>query len=254
MQKKDIKTLIIIAGILVFISFISYIIFSAFNIKETSLNSSIIVDGNSYWQYQDKNWKDLPNMDSIDWKQYRVYTNNNYIDTYYVTLTNNKLYFFDKDNNSYHLDSPTLSISAKSNVSPIDYIEEDIDNDDQTIINSYLKSQKINYTGEYSIKEKYKTDLNNDQQADYIYLISNQLYSDNPFYIMFARHKNKNISIIKQIGEENIEQYKLAWILNITSDNLSNIILKKYYLDGYHYYLYKYDKKHEYEKLFNRKD
>lgn len=250
MNKKDIKTLIIITGILLFITFISYLIFSGIEMKEKTLNASFIVNGKNYWQYQNNNWQDLNNINSINWKQYKVYTNNSYINTYYVTANNNKLYFFDKDNNSYHIEPPTLAISSKSNVEPINYEQEELNNNDQDIISSYLKSVKIKYNGEYSIKEKYKTDLDNNGELDYIYIISNQLYSDDEFYIIFAKYGNKNITINKQTDTENLSRYELGWILNITSDKLPTIILKKYYLDNYEYHLYQYTKKNNYQELF----
>lgn len=251
LNKKDIKTLIIITCILLFISFVSYFIFSGIDMKEQQLNSSFIVDGNNYWQYNDKNWKNLNSIDSINWEKYKVYTNNNYVDTYYVTSNSGKLYFFDKDNNSYHVDSPTLAISSDSNVGPINYEQEEINTSDQDIINSYLKSIKITYNGDYSVFEKYKTDLDNNGESDYIYILSNQLYSDDVFYIIFARCGSKNITINKQIVEENIEQYELAWIININSDKLPSIILKRYYLDNYEYYLYQYSKKNGYQQVLN---
>lgn len=246
MNKKDLKTIIIISSVLIFISFISYLIFNGIENNKKAFNASIIVEGKEFWQYNKGNWQDLEKIDSIDWQEFKVYSENKYINNYFITTANNKTYFFDSNRESYKVTSPFLGISIESKTAPIDYTQSEFTEEDNKIINKYLNKNNINYNGEYSTKEKYSTVINTKQSN--IYIISNELYSDEVFYIIFMRYDNKNITIIKQDGK--IDKFQLAWILDININKMPTIILKKEYMEDYEYYLYTYDKNNEYKKNF----
>lgn len=254
MNKKELRRLGMIILILAILLIIYCIVFTILEEHNRKSNANIIIDGTRYLSYENKKWRDLQTIESIKMNEFKIYINNNYINTYFITETNKKIYFFDSTYQSYKVQAPFIAINKDSNVGLIDYQTASITDEDTNIINKYLKSVKIEYSGTYSTMEKYITDLNADEEEDYIYILCNELYSDNPFYIVFAKVGYKNITINKQINNSNLEKYELIWILTTKQKGYNDIILKTPSLESYDYHLYRYNSKKEYKEILNQKD
>lgn len=252
MTKSEIKTLVLFIITFLFVFVFCYIVFTKEEEHNNSLNANIIVDGSRFLEYKNLRWSDLKNLKSVETDQFKVYSDNNYFGDYFVTSANDMYYFFDSDYNSYEVDSKFLAISKNSSLSIIDYNKENFNEEDNRIINKYLGSIDIKYYGDYSIKEKYVTNLNNDEDRDYIYILCNDSYSDNVFYVIFAKVSNKLITINKQVNVDNLEKYELAWILNTTNDSYNDIILNINVFESFDYYLYSYNGDKEYNEILEK--
>ncbi len=238
MRKKDIKTMLIVLLPMFIIGFLAlFISFYSYNKKNTSL----IVNGANFWQFKNGKWYNYVTIGDLDWKKYNVYFENKYINNYYVTITNNKTYFFNDNDDSYDVDSPYIAIRGDNNVKPIIFKENDFISDDINIVNSYLKKIKINYNGDYSEQKKYVTDVNGDGKEDYVYVVSNELYNDsNLFYLVFAYCNGKFINIDIQQNSSSFIHYDLSWILNIRNNGYYSIVLSEPKEYDEKYYLYQY--------------
>ena len=248
MRKKDIKTLLIVLLPMLIIGIVAYIIsINSYSTKDTSL----IVNGTNFWEYKNSKWYSYVTIGDLDWKKYNVYFDNKYINNYYVTITNNKTYFFDDNDDSYDIDSPYIAIRGDKNAKPIMYIENEFDSNDMNIVNAYLRKLKINYNGDYSEQKKYVTDINGDGKKDFIYIVSNELYNDNNlFYLVFAYCNGRYISIDTQQNSSTFVHYELSWILNIKSDGFKYVVLTEPKEYDEKYYLYRYETK-EYNLVFD---
>ena len=230
----------------------SYVGLSYFEKSKKSFDGFLLVDGSEYWQYSNDSWKETNNIEEIDWHKFHVFSQNVYINDYYLSFYNNKYYFFDVDKNSYKVERPFLASSVESNISVVNYIDSSVSDDDMNIIGTYLSTNNILYHGNYSVLKKYVVDLDGKSTDDYVYVISNQLYSDeDAFYIVFAYYDDKIVTIDKQTGGDSFYDYDLAWVINVKSNGIHDIILKKYYKDNYVYSLYQYSKKNGYIRLFS---
>ena len=245
MKEYNIKTFLIVIVPMLLMAIIAIM----FSHKDKNYNVSLIVNGIDYWKYNNKKWTNLETSDEIDWKKYDIYSSNKYINSYYVTINNNKTYFFDSNNDSYDVEPPYLAITSKSNIKILNFKEVEFNDSDNNIINFYLRKIKINYEGEYSKQKKYITDINNDNKEDYLYIISNELYTDkNVFYLVFAKYNNKIIAINNQINKDIFIHYDISWILNMQHNGFNNIILTepKEYNTRYYLYTYNIDEKQYY--------
>lgn len=249
MTKREIKMLLFAIIVFLVVFVLCYVIFTKEEENINSLNSNIIIDGNRFLGYKNLVWSDLKDFHNIEDEEFKVYSSNQYVGDYFVTVTNDKYYFFDSDYNSYDMDSSFLAVSKNSKLSVINYSGSIFNDEDSDIIKKYLKSIDINYNGDYSIKMKYVTNLNNDQVEDYVYILCNELYSDEIFYVVFARIGSKNITINKQISGNNLKRYELMWILNTTNNKYNDIILGESIFEAYNYYLYSYQGKKEYNEI-----
>lgn len=250
MNKTDFKTLVVILVVLLIFSIIVLILYNVTEKEKVDMSGNFIVDGNRFFEYNGTKWSDLGSIDSIIMNKFKIYSNNTYVGSYSVSENNGKYYFFDDEYESHDVTSPFIAISEDSEVSVIDYKKADFNSSDYNKASEYLKSIDIDYDGEYNISDKYIVDLDNDNNSDYIYVLSNQLYSDDVFYVVFANIDNDYITINKQIGVSEIKRYTLGWVLNITNDKLNDIILREEDRDFYNYYLYRYFKgSNEYQRV-----
>ena len=206
---------------------------------------TIILNGVNFWKRDNNQWYkyDSINDEDFDWKQYRVYFGNKYIDKYYVTINNLETYFFDKNNDSYDVEYPYIAIDSGLDYRPVSFRSDELYNDDIKIINSYFEENGINYEGDYNEKKKYIVDINGDNKEDYIYILSNELYTQkNAFYLVFAFSNNKFITIDNQINKESFTHYDLIWVLNMKSDGYYHVILNEPRDYNEKYFLCKYNK------------
>ena len=246
MTKKELKTLSIVICLFAIITLVIYSISNYYETKNHFYDATIVVDGYAYWKYQNTAWKKIDNTKDYDWKNFNIYTNNTFINKYAFVNTNNKFYFFDSNRDSHNIESPFLAITEQSHLQPIAFAEGEFTDNDNNNIKDYLKSQKINYNGEYSLKKKYTAVFNEKNLS--IYLLSNQLYSNDEIYTVFINYNNKNIPVYKNIKNQEIERLDIGWILNTTVNEMPTLILKKEYMESYEYYLYDYNKKSGYSK------
>ena len=219
--------------------------------EKNDISAYLVIDGNRVLRYDGNNWEKVDSLENITMKEFKVYSNNDYKGDYFLTKTNNKYYFFDDKYNSYNIESPFLAVSVKSKLEPINYELVELNDSDYDIVDNYLKKIKINYSGDYSKQEKYVTDLNGDNKRDYIYVLSNQLYSDDVFYVVFAKCGSKYITINSQTSANDIKDYELAWILTSSKDKFNDIILKSDKNEVYNYYLYRYNQKNGYNIIIS---
>ncbi len=249
MNKTDFKTLIVILVVLLAFLLVVFVIYNFTEKEKQDMSGNFIVDGNRFFEYNGTKWSDLGSIDSIIMNKFNIYSNNTYVGNYSVSENNGKYYFFDDEYESHDITSPFIAISEDSEVSVIDYKMADFSSSDYNKASEYLRSIDIDYNGEYNVSDKYIVDLNNDNKSDYIYVLSNQLYSDDVFYVVFANIGNDYITINKQINVNEIEKYTLGWVLNISNDKLNDIILRKEVMEFYDYYLYRYFKNQEYQRI-----
>ena len=236
MNKSYIKIYVVL--VIIFVLLIS---FSMTFLKEEKVKNGFIIAGEKQiFEYNNKTWQ-YSTQSKVEWKKFNVYSGLSYIGKYYLTNNNNKYYFFDDNNDSNDVQYPFIAISNGLNIELIDYFKEDIDNNDINIIFNYLKKKRINYDGDYSIKNKYVIDLNNDGKNDSIYFISNQLYSNDIFYVVFAKVGFKYIDISIERNNEIKDRYDLGWVISSKNKNYYDIILKGGNSEYPDYYLLSYN-------------
>ena len=233
MKKTNMKIMI---GLIVFslILLIIILIFSKFETKDVGY---IVLDNSNIYEYKNHKFK-ISKDDDYIWKKYNIYSNYNYVNKYYISK-NNRTYFFNDNNESMSVESPFIAFGDKLNIKLIDYKEDNnISDSDKSNIIKYLKSKNINYDGEYSTLEKYIVDLDDNGKNDNIYVVSNQLYSDDVFYVIFADVGFKFIDISFQ-NNNNIIYYDIKWILSTKEKMLYDIVLYRIKNENYDFYLYR---------------
>lgn len=242
MNKNDLKTLVHLLILFAILALIAFGI-SIFENKNMKLNGSVIVDNNLFLEYKQKEWKNLQSIDNIEMEKFDIYNKNSYAGQYKITETNGRNYFFDDNYESVDISSPYIAFSNKSSMAIKKCKKVKFSNEDYNEVAKYLKKINVSYSGEYNTKEKYETNLNNNNKKDYIYIVSNQLYSDdNILYLVFAKIDNKYIEIDNQINKTNLTNYEVGWILNTSSNNYSDILLSYTKFESNEYYLYRFNK------------
>jgi hypothetical protein len=203
--------------------------------KETNYSNTaqyVIIDNFYYWKYQKLQWQVLDNIldptstaTEINWKNYDVYVDNKYLNTYKYVLMNDKSYFFDNDDNEIDVSETNILLSKNSNFNLKKFNEISFDDNDYNIVKNILNNKNYNYN-DLTIKKKYTIATNNN-----IYILSNydglnnDIDESSIYYIVFLRINKKNYILVDTTYSELAYNYDLAYVLNINNNKINNIIL-----------------------------
>ena len=237
MNKKNFKI------VLFFVILFSIFMIIALIYQKNTFNNRgyFVIDGQKIYEYSNREYYVAASND-IDWNEFNIYSNNEYRGVYYLVKSDNKYYFFDKNNESYKINSPFVGISKGLNFDLISYSKENFNDEDYRNINEYLKKEKINYNGEYSEQKKYVVDLDNNGNMDYVYVLSNQLYSDNSFYVVFVKIGSKYLTVSFQNESSNFNIFDLGFVVKTGDVKYNDIILSYYEFEEENYQLFRYSK------------
>ena len=234
MNKNNIKIFITLVTVFILLIIIAFIISTGTILKK----GYIIIDEYAVLKYKNNNWHKASSED-ISWKKFTVYSGNKYVGKYKLRKSD-RYYFFDDKIKSYDIEKPFIAFSSQFNVGLVDYSKESFNDDNLKVVNNYLKKKKINYNGKYNVFDHYLVDLNNDNKVDSVYVISNQLYSNKPFYIVFAKIGLRYVDISIKQGDKISPFYGLKWVITTKNNGVCDIILNDKSSEKTKYYLLRY--------------
>jgi len=223
MQKKY----IIIASILVVYVAIMVLIFG--NGKDAITdNTYLVIGNNTRWHYIDGKWNDLEiQADAFNDIEFEVYKNQIYKGKFYLQNYDDTWYFFDKNNKSYDLYGQLFAYSSDEKIDVIEFKTTELD---LTQVNELLKKYdlKASNFSELSVYKKISYNLDNDEDIENIYVISN-VSADNArgkdFSIILYEDNSKTTEIIKKINTVDYI-YEVSNIIDTNSDLKYEIIVE----------------------------
>lgn len=235
MKKK--KNIVIIIMIIIWIILI--LIFSKEYIQSNKeeIPQYMILNGKYFWQYQNSDWVDLfetKELESINWKKFDIFVDNNYYNTYnYVINKNYESYLFDDNEQTQEVPDTYTLINENSFLSLVKYSEVELTSKDNEIILKFLNKNNF-HDKDYSVAKKYI--INEDE---FIYIVTNyeeNLIEEDIYYTTFYRRNNKNYMISKSKNPYNYDLYSIIDI----NRKFKNIILKFQCYHTYCYDMYQY--------------
>ena len=237
MNKSNVKVFILLIIVFVIMFLLAY-----FFQEDRKLSKGLVViNGYNTYEYKYRNWNKVSNY-GIKWTKFNVYSNQTFVGKFSVNVNNNKYYFFDDKIKSYQIEYPYIAFGTDLKIKLKNYSEETYTSDDINLVSKYLEIKKNSYRGEYNVFKKYVADLNGDNKEDYIYIVSNQLYTDNYIYTIFAKVGSKFVDISYLTKDDDYKAYDLAWILSVGNDKFYDIILKDNSSERTRCYLLRYAK------------
>jgi Ca2+/Na+ antiporter len=248
MKKKE--------ALIILLCIVAFIILIFLNAQNYNSNEEIpqyiIIDNKIYWKYQYKDWANLDMTlnkeevsNEINWQDYKIYVNNEYVNTLKYVFMNGKSYFFNDSNDEVDISSNNILFNKDTYLKLSEYNNAVLTNNDYNIINDILSKENRDSNNLTTIK-KYNIKDNFD-----IYILSNyseeNIINNTAFNFIFYKINNINkILVDEDLSLENYN-YNLSYLLNVSS-KYDNIILSYTCEEETCYSMYQYNSdKTEYE-------
>ena len=180
-----------------------FIFFLYPNYKDKHNKTSIIVDKDAKWYYEDSKWKDMTSTNQYNWQKFDIYQDGSYFGNYSL-LYNDKWYAFGDNRTPITMDGTEI-FAIKTN-------------------------QKYKY-GSFILEDISEADLDSDGEDEKIFVVSN-IFTDETvrdiFNFIFIV-KNGKITIIKKDINTYDNMYRmckayLSHLVDITGDGNYEII------------------------------
>lgn len=205
MRKKS--TYIILISIIFIFGIIMFLVFGVENIKQGAYDSTIIVGDNTVWTYSNKKWVNVSSRASIDklnWKTYKVYSNNEYLGDY-LLWHDDRWYAFDKNKNGVNITGNILAYSANYNIDILNAESSDATVDNY--VSQVLDDNNISLSSKFTSLTKTSVDFDGDGVWEYFYVVSNafpiDFYPENIFSIVFVVKDGKVSYLYNDISKNN---------------------------------------------------
>ncbi len=179
MRKNVYITLIII--LVVFLA-LMYFLFAKDNLNQERYSTTFLVGDQTVWNYSSRRWTSFTSyktLNEINWKKFTVYEDNNKLGNF-LAWKDDKWYFFTDNKEAVVTNGgKILAFNSNHNIDVLDFKEEQANTDsDQSVIDFVLKDHNLSTSSKLTVSTKINADLDNDQEEETIYCLSNAFATD----------------------------------------------------------------------------
>lgn len=227
------KRYIILISVIIIYFLILFLFVGVDKIKSEKREATILIDHNTVFKLEGTNWRNIGSeveKKKLNWQEFNVFVNYENIGKYYLWY-DDKWYLFDKDKKSYNYDIGSFfAVQANYEVKVLNVIPTEVK--DMTYVNKVLLENGVTQVDEFTVKNLYQIDFDNDGITEKFYAISNA-FSENAtskqvFSIVFME-KNDNIYYLYKAIDENTGQNGckpyLNTVVELTADNTYEMVL-----------------------------
>lgn len=233
MKSKNNKPYIIVLVILIILFLIAIITIGISDINKKNLY--LIVDQSSVWEYQKTKWVNISilNYEQYNWQKCNYYEEGKMLGNNYLVYTNNKWYVFDSNKDAIIQNNTFLAVGGNKKATVKNTNQLPTDKSDEIIIQQVLRENSITDYENYVTRSKVITDLDNDNEEETLYILSNMFPTDfsptKVYNIVFVKDRDSIIYVYKDIDDlanmyNNCKVY-LNNILDVNEDNKYEIII-----------------------------
>ncbi|MBQ6477675.1 MAG: hypothetical protein IJI43_04510 [Bacilli bacterium] len=260
-MSKSNKIIIIFIIFIVVYAIVFFILLGGPKRLSQEKNTATIILDSVIWNYEDNNWTNITQEDSIsklNWKKYTVYEDDKKLGNYYLWYDGSKWYLFDKDRNSKEYYGELLAYKANYDIKMVKFAQKDIDNYDY--IEEVLETKKIDLNADdYVVSNQIDIDIDKDGQEETFYIVSNSnIYgvTGKTFSLVLMVKNNKTHKLyfeVKDSEEMTCLPYIRAFMDVDDDDKLETIVGCESLTGSNKRFLYKYTDKNKYEILISNR-
>ena len=196
------KVYIILIAIILIFFVIMFLLFGLDELKKEGYDTTIVVNNDTVWTYNNKHWDNLSSYDKISWEKYNVYLNNEKSGNYYLWY-NDEWYAFDGKKNAVTLEGDLLGINSNVDIDVYSFTTDDID--DYSYVYEVLEKNNLPKDSLYTSNYKIVFDYDSDGLDEEFYVVSNafpmEFDPEKIFSIVFMVKNEKIYSIYTNISK-----------------------------------------------------
>ena len=200
-----------------------------------SLNNYIILNGENFYEYQDGQIKSISLLENdLSDQLFKVYRDYQYSGEYYLVQNSSKYQYmkFSKGRTNKYFVPQMPFIAMTDKIDYVDFEKEDLDDADRIDVRDLMSNKGINDIGNIDYSYKVNIDVDNDEENETIYVISNFDYvhiSDNLFSIIYVRDgSDRRILEEYYFDSTNYEEFitcSLSYILDLNDNGLYTLVV-----------------------------
>ena len=198
------KTYIIISVIIFVFGIVMFSFFGVHNIRQENLESVLIVGNNTAWVYKKQKWvyyRNNSSVDTLNWKKFVVYEDNNKLGNYYL-WHDDKWYAFDENKNAVVINGKMIAYDANFQMKVLPFEEEKIE--DYSYVYTVLQNNGLSVSSKFSSAYKVSVDYDGDSSLEDFYIISNafplDFEPDTTFSIAFMVKDNEIYELYQDVS------------------------------------------------------
>lgn len=209
---------------------VMFIFFVYPHFKDMHNKTSIIVNTDAKWYYENGKWYNMTRTKQYNWQAFDIYQDGKFLGNHYL-LYNDRWYIFDKDRNPIDQEGVDIfAIKTNQKYKYGDFTLEEVKESDEKYIRDVLDDNNI-VTMDFTTKNVINFDLDGDNKQEKLFIISNVFTTESPkdvFNFIFMV-KDNNISIIKKDIETYDKMYDMcqayvAYLVDLTGNGTYEII------------------------------
>lgn len=202
---KNNKVYIFLLILMLAFFFLMYFTIGKNHIEKSNQELTLLVGDNTIWNYSNLNWYKVSDtsIPQYNWKKFKIYLDGIYKDDYYV-WHDDKWYIFDDNKQPINYSEKFLGVVANYNIKVKEFMPKEVE--DSEVIYSFLSKKGISSSTELTVKTQTTFDIDDDNNQEKIYIVSNafaiDFYPDEVFSYVFME-KNKKLYEIYGFKEKN---------------------------------------------------
>lgn len=233
---KKVYYVIFLVVLLLYLGIVFFLFGDDYKRKTKQDDEYIYFSYDHLWKYDGIEFQDVSDKANIyGEKKFYTYENGNYKGKYNFGLYEDELYLFDDQNNNIDYNGELLSFSKqKHTVYPLE--NQQLLPSDYDLIKDYFQKHRLDYSS-LNVENvvKYLLDIDQDNQLEEIYNISNMLDEEKKekgYSLIFIHDRGKIYELIKEIrsNEKSLSDgysYSINNIADLDNDKKADFIIAK---------------------------
>lgn len=195
--------------------------------------TTLIIGDTSIWDYKEESWTNITNsttIESLSWKDYKVYIDNKEFGNYYLWNDDSKWYIFDEKKKAIKKDGSLIAVRSNKEIKIKDFKVSDIRN--YYNVEKVLKQNELSVSSKYTVSTETSLDIDSDGKNEIFYFISNAFPLDYApskiFSIVFMVKDGKIYPIYTDISLNKINngcKPYLNTVLDLDDDNIYEMVI-----------------------------
>lgn len=225
-MRRYIKYIFVIVIILIYVMIVFFI--SGKTPIENTKGQYLVVGDCLAWQYKDKKWQDIDNINkSFEGQQFTVIGNNYTYNSLSMQLdSKNNWYFLQKNLKEIKLNDFRMAYTNLKIIPKLaKYNLEDMDSSDNIFLRSVLKKYDVKDYSPFWYAKKVVLDFDKDGQKEVLYAIANYTFDVVSGEKFAAIYLTKGDNLIQVLGHSAGEPYKIVDIMDLNGDGTDELII-----------------------------
>ena len=232
-MKKKTRYIVLLVMLLAYFA-VLFLVYGKDHLKKEKEETVIIIGNNTIWKKEKQKWRTLKSVSDkkdLGWKLYDTYIDSKKIGKYYLWNDNTEWYLFDKKKSAYNYQGELLAYRANYKIPVKSFTTEAVT--DYTYLDKLLSDNNLSNTGNPTVSNSIKVDIDNDGIDEKFYVFSNifsvdEILPENSYSFVLLEKESKTYMMYSYtdefVGLSGCQPF-INYLIDIDEDDNYEIVL-----------------------------